>query len=929
MISTPIYSLNAGDVYRTMETSSAGLTADEVVARQRLYGENILSEEPQEPYWKKIYQQLSHPMALLLMGSGVLAALIGDALSGVFIWTIVLVNAMLSLWREYRAEQAINALRALLPSYARVVRAGAELLVKSSKLVPGEVLILAEGDHIPADARVVEEYGLRVNQAALTGEAIPARKSADASILDGISELDRPNLIFAGSSIVSGTCKAIVYATGMLTQFGRIARMTQTVKEQPSPIHQELNRVTRLISLAALGTGIVVFIVGYIDFGLELSETLILTLGIIVAAVPEGLPATTTLSYAVAAQRLAQRGVLVKKLSVLETLGTVTVICTDKSGTLTQNQMTVRKVWVNGRPLNVSGAGYNPQGKITSNSEGELPARDLTALLQAATLCNNSRLLPPTKERPHWSSLGDQTEAALRVAAIKGGVNEAPIKERYPRVHELPFDARRKRMTTIHRPAGGENARQPLAYVKGAPREVLQLCTHILSDGKPQPLDDVQRAKILSANDSYARGALRVLAIAQRVFPRDTPTSSLHNPERVEQGLTFLGLMAMMDPPREEVLTAIQSLKEAGIRMVMITGDYGVTAETLARRINMLESSHPIIITGAELDQMDDDELGSLLDKEVIYARMAPEHKLRLVAAYQRHDEVVAATGDGVNDAPALRKADVGVAMGITGTDVAREAADLILTGDNFASITSAVEEGRAIFDNLRKFVTYIFSSNVPEIVPFMLTALFRLPLAITVRQILAIDLVTDLFPALALSVEKPEPDVMKRPPRRKDQPIFDRPMLIRAFLWLGAIEAVLCYFGFFLVYDKDNRIFSTPIQGSYALALTMFYAGVISAQVGNAFACRSEQNRSSRLGWLSNPTLLIGIAIELVSLLIFIYYPPIAALFGHVSLPAGLWILLALYAPILYTLEWIRKGLERWRKRVSLYHRSGSEEVI
>jgi potassium/sodium efflux P-type ATPase len=664
--------------------------------------------------------------------------------------------------------------------------------------------------------------------------------------------------------------------------------------------------------------------------GLKPEAALILAVGIIVAAIPEGLPATTTLAYAMAAQRLAQRGVLVKKLAVLETLGTVTVVCTDKSGTLTQNQMTVRKIWVDGKELDVTGIGYDPKGEIRANSSKKSRPADLDTLLAAASLCNNSRLLPPTAERRYWSSLGDQTEAALHTVALKGDVREEAVSKRYPRVHELPFDARRKRMTTVHAIRDAGNPSGFVAYVKGAPREVLQYCTQILLNGEIRPLEDEEREKIISANDRFARGVLRVLAFAQRTFPANTPPGAMHSVERVERDLTFIGLIAMMDPPREEVLEAVQTCRRAGIRMVMITGDYGLTAESLARRIGMVQDPHPLIVTGADLDEMDDHQLDTILEKEVIFARMAPEHKMRLVSAYQARGEVVAVTGDGVNDAPALRKADVGVAMGVAGTDVSREAADIILISDNFAAITTAIEEGRAVFDNLRKFITYIFSSNVPEIVPFMLTAMFQFPLAMTVRQILAIDLGTDLFPALALSVEKPEPDVMLRPPRHRDKPLITRSVLLRAFLWLGLIETILCYIGFFLVYDNGmnwardifpvlERLPRVPPESNYALAFTIFYAGVVIAQVGNAFACRTERNRGSRLGWLSNSYLLWAIVIELAILFLFIYFPPLANILGHVPIPTEYWILLVLYAPILYTLEWIRKWVVRLQDRNKL----------
>jgi Ca2+-transporting ATPase len=934
MASIPIYSLRVPEVYRALETSPDGLSGDEVEARRSLYGHNQLTEQPGEPGWRKFIAHNSHPMALLLWAAGGISMGVGDLTLGIVIWILVLVNGALSYWREHRAEQAIAALRQLLPGYARVARERTEAKIPSIELVPGDILILAEGDNIPADARVVEEYGLRVNNATLTGEAVPARKTADASLREGISEVERPNLIFAGTSVVSGTGRAVVYATGMLTQFGRLARLTQAVREEPSQLQNELLRITRILSLVALGIGIVVFAVGLTDVGLGISEAFLLSIGIIVAAVPEGLPATVALSLAMAIQRLAQQGVLVKKPAIVETLGMISVICTDKSGTLTQNQMTVRQAWVSGHELTVTGVGYEPRGDFKPNPAGKPFENDLHALLTAAALCNNARLTPPTPENPQWTCLGDQTEAALRVTALKDGMDEQTLSNIYPRIHELPFDARRKRMSTIHQITRSDpffrdaTVGQQAAFIKGAPREVLQLCTHILMNGEVCQLDEATRTDILTVNDKYARNALRVLALARHELPQRVGS---YTPERVENSLTFLGLLAMMDPPRPEVAEAVKTCRQAGIRMVMITGDYGLTAESMARRVGMLATPNPLILTGADIEPLNDIELQALLDKEVILARMAPEHKLRLVAAFQARGEVVAVTGDGVNDAPALRKADVGIVMGIIGTDVAKEAADIILTNDHFAAIATAIEEGRAVYDNLRKFITYIFSSNVPEILPFILTALFSplvIPLALKVKHILAIDLGTDLFPALMLGTEKPEPDVMQRPPRRRNQRLVDQSLLRRSFLWLGMIEAILCYLGFFFVYDWVNHIpwpsvfkglFSglqtlTP-QHLYTLAITVFYAGVVMAQVGNAFACRTERNRGRYVGWLSNRNLLLGIGAEMVILLALTYIPPLAGLFGLVPIPPILWVGLGFYSLILYSLDWIRKWILRWRE--------------
>lgn len=927
MSSKPIYSLRISETLKSLDTSLNGLSSDEVLTRQSLYGVNELTEQKKAPFWQRFAGYFTHPMALLLLTSGGLAFVVRDPVLGLFIWIVVLVNAGLSFWREYRAEAAMVELQKLLPQYTRVIRDGREVRTTASELVPGDILVLAEGDHIPADARVIEEFGLRTNNSTLTGEAVPARKSADSSLVEGLSELERPNLVFAGTSVVSGTGKAVVYATGMMTQIGRIAHLTQTVEEPPSPLQREIFRLTQKISITGIIIGALVLVIGITDVGMPFGDAFLLALGILVAVIPEGLPATISLTMAMAASRLAKRGVLVKKLAMMDTLGTISVLCTDKSGTLTQNQMTVREVWVSGRQLKISGVGYEPKGGYTPDPRGNPFEPDLNALLTAAYLCNNARLNPPSEEHPQWTCLGDQTEAALLVAAIKGGVGN-PLAGEYkiknPRIHEIPFDARRKRMSTIHRNGSGE-----IAFVKGSPREVLQLCTSILIDGKVVSLSAEQRVEIMRVNDRYARGALRVLALAQRELPQRLGSFTV---EKVERDLTFLGLMAMMDPPRPEVSAAVKILHQAGIRLVMITGDYGLTAESLARRIGMLTTPTPMIITGAELETMSQVDLRSFLGKEVIFARMAPEHKLRLVTAYQESGEVVAVTGDGVNDVPALRKADVGVVMGVTGTDVAKEAADIILTNDNFSTFVTAIEEGRAVYDNLRKFITYIFSSNVPELFPFIITAVLQFPLILSVRQILAIDLGTDLFTALALGMEKPEPDVMKKQPRRRNTPLIDQSLMARAFLWLGMIEAVLGFVGYFIVYDVTSEkhqlsflpvflhkildlpgMVGIPVDQAHSLSITVFFAGVVMAQIGNAFACRTEKQRGRIVGWFSNPVLIWGVILEVIIVFALIYIQPLADIFDHYPLPLVYWFGLFLYAPILYGLDWLRKSLGRW----------------
>jgi len=926
MASDPIYSLRINDVFKALETGPEGLSTSEAEARKSLYGENRLSEHHTEPGWIKLIGYALHPQAGILTIAAVLAFIAQDIVLGLVIIILTLANAFFSFWRQYRAEKAIEKLQEVLPAYAHVLRDGKDEHIPATHTVPGDILILEEGDNIPADARVVEEYGLRTNNSTLTGESIPARKLADSSYQQEISELDQPNLIFAGTSVASGTGRAVVYATGMLTQFGRIANLTQAIEEEPSPFQKELKHVTLLITLAAFGLGAVVFFVGLTtDIGLSLDKLFLFTLGIIVATIPEGLPATLTLSLAAAVQRLALKGVLAKKLTIVETLGNVSVICTDKSGTLTQNQMTVKEIWVSQQKIKLSGVGYDPKGGFEPIPTNKPWEESLLALLEAATCCNNARLNPPSNEHPTWTSLGDQTEAAMKVAALKGGLNEKALATLYPRVHEIPFDARRKRMTTIHR-----GMHEEYAFVKGAPREVLQLCKKIQMNDDLIELNNHLRSEIMAANDDYARGALRVLAVASRTLPMK---SGPYLAEEIEQELTFLGLIAMMDPPRPEVEAAINTCHRAGIRIVMITGDYGLTAESLARRVGMLTTANPRIITGADLDEMSDNELQNAIEKEVILARMAPEHKMRMVSAFQARGDVVAVTGDGVNDAPALRKANVGIAMGVVGTDVAKEAADIILTNDNFGAIVAAIEEGRGIYDNVRKFITYIFSSNIPEIMPFVVTASFtQIPLALKVRQILAIDLGTDLFPALALGTEKPEPDVMNHAPRPRGTRLIDNGLLVRSFLWLGMIEAILCYIGFFSVYlfSGNWSLLNLPISPlpfpsflnldltqaqAQGMAVTVYHAGVVLSQAGNAFACRSEKSRNTSLGWGSNRYLLFGVTAELVGIWAIINFDFLAIHFEHVFLPYRYWVGLAFFPLILYTLEWFRKVFARSAK--------------
>lgn len=923
MAREPVFSQSIAEVFRDLETNAMGLGNEEAINRRYLYGDNKLVKHEDQANLFSILSYLMHPQSYILFIAALIAVVSKDYVLSFVIITLIIANAFFSFWRQYRAEKAVEKLQEILPTYSHVLREGVNDLVPSVDIVPGDILILEEGDNIPADARVIEDYGLRTNNSTLTGDSISSQKTSVPSFQDGISELEQPNLIFAGTSVASGTGRAVVFATGMLTQFGRIAHLTQTIDDDLSPFQIELRKITRNITYVSLAIGGLIFFIGSTtNVGLPLNKLILFTLGIIVAMIPEGLPATLTLSLAAAVQRLATKGVLVKKLNTVEKLGSVSVICTDKSGTLTQNQMTVRQIWVAGQKMLVDGVGYDPSGNFSPMPATIMSPRTFDLLLTAGCCCNNSRLNPPSLEHVNWTCLGDQTEAAMKVVALKGKKDEDRIHFEYPRIYEIPFDAHRKRMTTVHRKKD-----QVISFTKGAPKEILQLCTKIMIADEIVDLDNETRSAIMQANDTYAKNALRVLAIS---FKELEKKSGPFTTDIVETDMVFLGLMAMMDPPRPEVEAAVQICRAASIRIIMITGDYGLTALSLAKRVGILTTRNPRILTGAELDQLKDSELEILLKNEVLFSRMAPEHKMRLVSILQNIGEVVAVTGDGVNDAPALRKADVGIAMGIVGTDVSKEAADIILTNDNFAAIVSAIEEGRGIYDNVRKFISYIFSSNVPELMPFIVTSSFTtIPLALKIRQILAIDLGTDLFPAIGLGMELPEPGIMNKPPREKNLPLITNNLLIRSFAWLGLIEATLCFLAFFGVYYFSGYWFmlslpftpkipieifkiDIPLTSVHLMAITVFHAGVVFSQIGNAFASRTERLHISQLGWFSNRYLNFGILFEILSIFIMVNVDFVAKQFEHTRLPLKIWLVLFTFPIILYSLEWIRKFIVR-----------------
>jgi Ca2+-transporting ATPase len=952
---TKIYALPVDAVYSTLATRPEGLHQSEAEQRLREYGPNILREVKGKPLYLKFLANFTHLMAILLWIGGIVALIAQMPQLAIAVWMVNLINGLFSFWQEFRAEKATQALRKLLPAYARVLRDGEEQRILAEELVPGDVILLEEGDSISADCRLVQEAELRVDQSILTGESHPVSKSVDPFVRQDITYSEIPNLIFSGTHIAAGNGKAVVFATGMATEFGKIARLTQSVGEELSPLQKEMASVTKIVTVIAVLIGVLFFLLAAGLAGITLADSFIFALGMIVAFVPEGLLPTVTLALAMGTQRMARRHALIKKLSAVETLGCTTVICTDKTGTLTQNEMTVRSIWlpgegaaVDGRPagqrLSVDGIGYRPVGGFRS-SDGPVSPRqnqDLRQLLLAAAACNNARLLPPqngskigpsgeAQSAGQWTILGDPTEAALKVAAAKGEVDIEAELQLTPRVRELPFESRRKRMSTIHiLQAGselaawaqtngllsGQDRRPQVAYVKGAPKEVLELCSAVRVNGRIVPMSDELRARVMAANDDDARSGLRVLAMAMRFLP----AMETYSVETVERELIFLGLVAMMDPPRPEVAEAVNKCHAAGIRIIMITGDYGLTAESIARRIGIIRSPHPRIVTGFDLDSMDDAQLEEILRDEVIFARVAPEHKLRVVSALQDLGQIVAVTGDGVNDSPALRKADIGVAMGLAGSDVAKEAADMILTDDNFASIVNAVEEGRAVYDNIKKFTTYIFTSNTPEAVPFILFAFSRarIPLALNVMHVLSIDLGTDLVPALGLGAELPEPGIMARPPRNLNEHVITPALLRRAYLWLGPVQSLAAMAAFYFQYwthGYRGQFLDLPATGElYRSATAMALAAVVITQIGNLFAQRTERASAFRIAWFKNRLIWIGIATELVLIFLIVYTPFLNTFIGTAPFPLANWLFLLAWMPALLLVDEVRKFLVRRR---------------
>ncbi len=908
--------LRNAEVLLVLDTSPSGLSHEEARRRLLQVGLNSLQEITGAPLAGRFLRQFTHFLAILLWIAAGLAFLAdalhpgqGMATLGWAILGVILINAVFAFVQEYKAERAVQALRRMLPAAAWVIRAGHAEQVARRELVPGDILLLEEGEQVSADARLIEANHMRVDNSSLTGEAHPRPRRVEPVTAE--NPLDAPNLVFAGTTVLSGRGRAVVYATGLRTEFGKIAHLATTVEPGLSPLQREIVRATHVIALLSAVMGLLFFLIG-ISTGMGFWVGAIFGIGIIVANVPEGLLPTVTLALARGSQRMAQRKAIIKQLTSVETLGCTTVICTDKTGTLTENRMRVDRLFVDGEEIEVR------EGRLLQN--GQEPSafsfRNWQPLFRGFELCNNTR----RARRPgnQVSFTGDPTEVALAEFTKLYGhkVGEDAPAERYPRMGELPFDADRKRMSTIHWVEG-----KLVAFVKGAPEFVLPLCDRASIRGNTFLVTPGEREKVLAQSRSFAHQAYRVLAVAMREIEQGPGKL---DSETVERALTFLGLVAMMDPPHREVPEAVARCRQAGVRVIMITGDHPLTALAVARKIGLAPAepdagakASATVIEGEQLDALNDEALRKMLAlpkngrPEPVFARMAPRHKMRLVSLLKDMGEVVAVTGDGVNDAPALHKADIGIAMGVAGTDVAKESADMILLDDNFATIVNAIEEGRAVYSNIRKFVTYVLSSNVPEIVPYLGYGLFAIPLPLTVPQILAVDLGTDMVPALALGAEPPHSGLMDVPPRPRTERLLSLPLLLRAYVFLGLIEAGIAMAAFFWFLRAHGWAWGTPLDWTdplYRQATTITFAAIVIAQVANVFACRSERISAFRLGFLSNPFILWGIAVELALLAVIVYTPFGNLIFGTGPLPLWAWGPLLLGAAGLLLADEIRK---------------------
>jgi Ca2+-transporting ATPase len=905
------YALSVEEVVSALEgDANAGLTSAQVQRRLEEFGYNELEEKAPITFWQRLVQQLANFVVIILLVSAVISALLGDWVEAIVILAIVILNTAIGIIQESKAEEALAALKKMAAPEAQVIRNGQRVSVPARELVPGDIVVLEAGSIIPADLRLIESANLKIEEASLTGESMPVSKHAGAVLNPGTPLGDRDNSAYMTTVVTYGRAKAIVVATGMATEIGHIAEMLQSFEEEQTPLQKKLDDLGRTLGIASLAICGLVFLIGILR-PLFLGETLTLDLvieffmiavSLAIAAVPEGLPAVVTICLALGMQEMVKRHALIRRLPAVETLGSATVISSDKTGTLTQNQMTVTRVVAGGKEYEVTGRGYSPEGWFAVDSQKVDADQDplLKQTLWIGTLCNDAVLEEDVQTNDGYRMVGDPTEGALVVAAAKAGYWQSQIEEVCPRVSEIPFDSERKRMTTLHPlPEAGSNGRCPfsmdgggeyVALVKGAPDIVLQQCSMVQTEHGAVPLTAELREEILEANGALASQALRVLGFAYRTL-ESVPEEA--TPEVVEQELIFVGLMGMIDPARPEVLPAVQKARGAGLRTIMVTGDYAATARAIAEELGIIREGGRVV-SGTELEGMSDEELRRVISEVDVFARVAPHHKVRIVEALRANDHVAAMTGDGVNDAPALKRADIGVAMGITGTDVSKQAADMVLTDDNYVSIVSAIEQGRIIYSNIRKFVYFLLSCNTAEIAIIFIATLLGWPTPLTVIQLLWLNLLSDGAPALALGLEKGDPDIMDRPPRPPKEPVINREMLA------GVLVQTVAIAGTVLLAYWRGRYFYAPKLGygpesDFAIqtAETMAFVTLVLSELLRAYTARSEHYPLLKLGIFSNKYMQYAVGFSALLLLVVVYVPFLQPIFNTVPLNWEEWSLI------------------------------------
>jgi calcium-translocating P-type ATPase len=885
-----IHQQSVEEALASVRSSAAGLTGAEADRRLREYGPNRVEKVARQwPLWR-LLKEFTRFFSVILWCAAALAFLAerfdpgqGMARIGYAVIAVILISGIFSFWQEYRIEQTLAALQRLLPQQVNALRDGAVVPVAADKVVVGDVVLLEAGNNVPADCRLIEAFGVRVNNSTVTGESVSRALTATPSAID---ELIRArNIALAGTSVVAGQARALVFATGAATEFGRIAQLSQTSGMVVSPLRRQLAYLSRLIAVLAIGIGALFFVVGSL-VGVPFWQDFIFSIGIIIAMVPEGLLPTLTLALVLAAQRMAKRNVLIRHLTSVETLGSATVICTDKTGTLTENRMRVRELLLGETRHAVDALATRPE-----------VGQHHCDFFTCANLCHDVK----NSDRDAAVLLGDPMEVALveMARAVVAGGSAAP------RLDELSFDSDRMRQSVVHQMPEG-----PVLYCKGAPESVLALCATITTDGAVRPLDPATRARILDAQDQMAGRGLRVLAFALRRL------SGPFSHEAAEQNLVFLGLAGLEDPPRPQVAAAIRTCRDAGIKVIVVTGDHPRTATAIAREIGLIHSQRPHVITGDQLRKLSAVGLQLALDEpEILFARVAADQKMRIVEALIKKKHVVAVTGDGVNDAPALKAAHIGIAMGITGTDVAKEAADMVLIDDNFASIVNGVEEGRAVFQNIRKFLTYVLVHNVAELVPFLAFALFRIPLPLTPIQALAVDMGTDSLTALGLGVERPDPQDMRLPPRAQSVRLLSWPLASRAYLFLGMIEAAAAMAAYFIVLLGGGWRYGQTLAADdplYMSATTACLSAIIVMQIVNVFLCRSSVRSVLSTGLFNNRLIAWGVVLEIVLALAINYTTLGNALLDTAPIPGALWLILIGFAAVMLVLEELRKWVVR-----------------